>query len=34
MTYKDHTLSEAEMYRSQMLATQKENDILRIANIM
>ena len=29
MTYKDHTKSEAEMYRSQMLATQKENDILR-----
>jgi len=29
MTYEDHTKSEAEMYRSQMLATQKENDILR-----
>ena len=29
MTYKDHTKSEAEMYRGQMLATQEENDILR-----
>ena len=29
MTYEDHTKSEAEMYRSQMLATQQENDILR-----
>ena len=29
MTYEDHTKSEAEMYRGQMLATQKENDILR-----
>jgi len=29
MTYADHTKSEAEMYRSQMLSTQKENDILR-----
>ena len=29
MTYEDHTKSEAEMYRSQMLATQKENDVLR-----
>ena len=27
--FEDHTQSEAEMYRSQMLATQKENDILR-----
>jgi uncharacterized coiled-coil DUF342 family protein len=27
--YNDHTKSEAEMYRSQMLATQEENDILR-----
>lgn len=27
--YNDHTKSEAEIYRSQMLATQKENDILR-----
>jgi len=27
--YNDHTKSEAEMYRQQMLATQKENDILR-----
>jgi uncharacterized coiled-coil DUF342 family protein len=29
MTYEDHTKSEAEMYRAQMLATTKENDILR-----
>ena len=29
MSYEDHTQSEAEMYRSQMLATQDENDILR-----
>ena len=29
MSFNDHTKSEAEMYRSQMLATQKENDILR-----
>ena len=29
MTYEDHTKSEAEMYRSQMLSTPKENDILR-----
>lgn len=27
--YNDHTKSEAEIYRQQMLATQKENDILR-----
>jgi len=29
MSYEDHTQSEAEMYRSQMLATQDENDVLR-----
>ena len=29
MTYEDHTKSEAEMYRRQMKATQKDNDILR-----
>jgi uncharacterized coiled-coil DUF342 family protein len=27
--FEDHTQSEAEMYRAQMLATTKENDILR-----
>ncbi len=27
--FEDHTQSEAEMYRSQMLATQDENDLLR-----
>jgi len=27
--YNDHTKSEAEMYRSQMLATQEENELLR-----
>jgi uncharacterized coiled-coil DUF342 family protein len=27
--YNDHTKSEAEMYRQQMLATQKENDLLK-----
>ena len=29
MSFNDHTKSDAEMYRSQMLATQEENDILR-----
>ena len=29
MSFNDHTKSEAEMYRSQMLATQQENDLLR-----
>jgi len=27
--YNDHTKSEAEIYRSQMLATQEENELLR-----
>ena len=27
--YNDHTQSEAEMYRKQMIATQEENDLLR-----
>jgi len=29
MSFNDHTKSEAEMYRSQMLATQEENELLR-----
>ena len=29
MSFNDHTKSEAEMYRSQMLATQQENELLR-----
>jgi len=27
--FEDHTQSEAEMYRKQMIATQEENDLLR-----
>ena len=29
MTYKDHTTSEAEMYRKQMVSTSEENTLLR-----
>lgn len=29
MSFNDHTKSEAEIYRSQMLATQEENELLR-----
>ncbi len=29
MTYQDHTQSDAEVYRKQMIATQSENELLR-----